>query len=91
MLRLCSPTGAGSTGAHQVPITPFLNSRVFEPEVTQAMGVAFEKACGTLGLSLTHDPATEAVARVIIELADSGEHDPEQLYRGALAHFGEER
>jgi hypothetical protein len=76
---------------HQLPITPFLSSRVFEPEVTQAMGVAFEKACGTLGLALTRDPATEAVARVIIELADSGERDAEQLYRGALAHFGTER
>jgi|HubBroStandDraft_6_1064221.scaffolds.fasta_scaffold676458_2 hypothetical protein len=86
-----SRAGAASTGVHPLPITPFLNARVFEPEVTQAMGVAFEKACGTLGLSLTRDPATEAVARVIIELADAGEHDAEQLYRGALARFGTER
>jgi len=91
MLRFSASTAPGSTGVHQLPITPFLKSRVFEPEVTQAMGKAFEKACGTLGLALTRDAATEAVARVIVDLAESGERDPEQLYRRALAHFGTER
>ena len=73
-----------------MPITPFLKSRVYDPEVTKAMGVAFEKACRTLGLALTSDRATEAVAKVIIDLAEAGERDPEQLYQRALAHFGKE-
>ena len=81
-------TGAETTGIRQLPITPFLKSRAFDPEVTTAMGIAFEKACHTLGLALTNDPATEAVAKVIIGLADAGERDPELLYRRALAHFG---
>jgi hypothetical protein len=72
-----------------MPITPYLQSRVFEPETTQAMGVAFEKVCGRLGLSLTRDAMTESVARVIIDLAERGETDAERLYEGALAHFGE--
>ena len=72
----------------QLPITPFLKSRVFDPEIAKAMGVAFEKVCRTLGLAQTSDPATEAVAKVIIDLADAGERDPEQLYQRALAHFG---
>jgi hypothetical protein len=55
------------------------------------MGAAFEKVCHTLGLAPTTDPATEAVAKVIIELAETGEHDPEHLYRLALAHFGKAR
>lgn len=55
------------------------------------MGVAFEKACRTLGLALTNDPATEAVAKVVIDLAETGEHDPEHLYRLALEHFGKAR
>ena len=71
-----------------MPITPYLRWKVFEPETTQAMGVAFEKACRRLGLSLTHDAMTERVAQVIIDLAEAGETDPEQLYRRALAHFG---
>jgi hypothetical protein len=71
-----------------MPITPYLRSKVFEPEITKAMGLAFEKACGKLGLSLTPDAMTASVARVIIELAEGGETDPERLYEGALAHFG---
>ena len=73
-----------------MPIAPFLKSRVFDPEVAKAMGLAFEKACRTLRLARTSDPATEAVAKVIIELAEAGERDPETLYQEAIAHFGKE-
>lgn len=70
-----------------MPIRPYLKSRVFEPEVVEAMGVALEKACQQLGLARTQDPATETVAKIIIDLAEAGETDSEQLYRGVLAHF----
>ena len=72
-----------------MPIRPYLESRVFEPETVEAMGIAFEKACQKLGLARTHDAATEIVAKVIIELAERGTTDAERLYHGALAHFGE--
>ena len=72
-----------------MPITPYLRSKVFEPETTKAMGIAFEKACRKLGLSLTRDAMTESVAKVIIDLAEGGESDPERLYQGALAQFGQ--
>jgi hypothetical protein len=72
-----------------MPITPYLRSKVFEPETTKAMGLAFEKACRKLGLSLTPDAMTESVAKVVIALAEGGETDPERLYQGALAHFGD--
>ncbi len=72
-----------------MPIRPYLQSRVFEPEIVDAMGAAFEKACRRLRLSPTHDPATEMVAKLIIGLAEQGETDAERLYQGALAHFGE--
>ena len=71
-----------------MPIRPYLQSRVFEPETIAAMGVAFEKACQKLGLARTQDAATEIVAKVIIELAGHGESDAERLYQGALARFG---
>ncbi len=70
-----------------MPIRPYLRSQVFEPETTQAMGLAFEKACRRLGLSPTADAMTETVAQVIIELAERGETDAERLYQAALAHF----
>jgi hypothetical protein len=71
-----------------MPITPYLQWKVFEPEITSAMGVAFETACRRLGLSLMHDAMTESVAQVIIALAEAGETDAERLYLRALAHFG---
>jgi hypothetical protein len=71
-----------------LPIAPYLQGKVFEPETTSAMGVAFEKACRRLGLSLTRDAMTERVAQVIIALAEAGETDAERLYQRALAHFG---
>jgi hypothetical protein len=71
-----------------MPITPYLRSRVFEPETTRAMGVAFEKACRRLGLALTRDAMTERVAQVIVALAEDGESDAERLYEGAVRHFG---
>ena len=77
-----------SRGANRVPMTPFLKSKAIDPDLTHAMGMAFEKTCRTLGLAPTNDPATEAVARVIIDLTEAGERDPELLYHRALAHFG---
>jgi hypothetical protein len=72
-----------------MPIAPYLRCKVFDPETTRAMGVAFEKACRRLGLSLTRDAVTESVARVIVDLAEAGETDAERLYQRALAHFGD--
>ncbi len=71
-----------------MPITPYLGWKVFEPETTSAMGVAFEKACRRLGLSLRPDAMTESVAHVVIALAEAGETDAERLYQRVLAHFG---
>jgi hypothetical protein len=70
-----------------MPITPYLRHQAFDPETIQVMGIAFEKTCRTLGLSLTADPVTEHVAKIIIELAQRGERDPERLFNGVLLHF----
>jgi hypothetical protein len=71
-----------------MPITPYLRWKVFDPETTRAMGLAFEQACYRLGLSLTSDAMTESVAKVVIDLAEGGETDADRLYRLTLAHFG---
>ncbi len=38
------------------------------------------RRAGKLGLVARKDPATTAVAKLIIELAKEGERDPERLY-----------
>jgi len=61
-----------------MPTTPYLKDHAFRPETVQVqvMGMAFEKACRSLGLVERTDPATEAVAALVIERAQDGEHDP---------------
>jgi hypothetical protein len=68
-------------------ITPFLKNQAFAPEVTRAMGIAFETACARLRLT-RNDGATEAVARKIIALAQQGERDPVVLCERALKDLG---
>ena len=72
-----------------MPITPYLRSQALEPDTTKAMGMAFEKACRRMGLSLTRDAMTESIAKVVVALAEGGETDARRLYLGALAHFGD--
>jgi hypothetical protein len=57
---------------------------VFEPDVTRAMGLAYERACRVLGLKDQADPATALVAEKIIELARRGESDPNALWLKAV-------
>ena len=70
-----------------MPITPFLKGRVFEPEVTRAMGIAFENACKSLKLVDRSDPLNEVVAVKIIALAAGGERDPDRLCARVLAVY----
>jgi hypothetical protein len=68
-----------------VPIRPFLPATPsFDPEDIAKMSAAFEAALGQLGLVDRSDPATMAVAKLIIEFAKAGERDPERLCALAL-------
>jgi hypothetical protein len=67
-----------------LPITPFLKGQAFDPEATRAMGVAFDKARQALGLADRTDRATEIVAALIIESAQTGERDPDRLCAAAV-------
>ena len=51
------------------------------------MGLAFEMARAALQLADTGDAATRMLAKTIIELAKSGEADPNALCERALEHF----
>jgi hypothetical protein len=72
-------------------IIPFLKDGSFDPDTTRAMGEAFDKA-----RKLLHDrgqPAMvqEIIAKRIIDIARTGERDPEKMCKQALAAFGIER
>jgi hypothetical protein len=63
-----------------MPIRSFLeHDHSFGPEDIAKMSAAFEAALGKLGLVDRTDPATMAVAKMIIELAKQGERDAERL------------
>jgi hypothetical protein len=66
-----------------MPIRAYLNGEGFDPETARLMGLAFEMALASLRSGCT-DPLREALARKIIELAKTGERDPERLCEGAL-------
>ena len=70
-----------------MPITPYLASQAFEPELIGQMSLALENVCGTLGLKLTDDANTRLVASKIIELAQRGVRDAPTLTTMTLKEF----
>jgi len=61
----------------------------FDPEAIEAMGAAYEAVCEELGIAgKKNDRVTEIVALKIFEAAQTGEHDPTKLRKGALDALG---
>jgi len=48
------------------------------------MGVAFENACQSLGLTDTNDRLTTVIAGKIVETARTGERDVVRLYESVM-------
>ena len=73
--------GGGQTA---MPINPFREQGVFEPEATAAMGEAFDAACNEL-----HDggepEVRKLIAKRIVAAASRGELDPVRLRAAALS------
>ena len=63
---------------------------VFDDQATKAMGEAFDAACKVLDEAGQSSVVYEAIAKCIIEIAKSGERDPNQLRDRALAAFGQQ-
>jgi hypothetical protein len=70
-----------------MPITPFLDGTSFDPETRRVIGVAFEMTRTALHLSGRGDGANEIIAKRIIELAKTGERNPDLLCEGVLKEF----
>jgi hypothetical protein len=52
---------------------------VFDPEAIEPMVAAFEAACRLLQLVDRDDLLTQIVARKVVEVAGTGDRDPERL------------
>jgi hypothetical protein len=61
---------------------------VFDPEVTHAMGAAFDEVCRALFVPDKAKTVREAIAEKIIEHARCGERDPDRLRGAVLRHIG---
>jgi hypothetical protein len=70
-----------------MPITQFLDNSSFDPETRRVVAVAFEMAHVALGLAERSDLANEMIAKRIIELAKTGELNPDLLCEAVLKEF----
>ena len=68
-------------------IVPFLRNQGFDPEIVDNMSVAFDRVCGMMGLTTKRDPATELVARKVIEYAQRGIRDTAILIEAVKEDF----
>jgi hypothetical protein len=66
-------------------VIPFFRNRGFDTEATQALGKAYDIACGSLHLGRRAPALQEFLAKKIIEAAQRGERDPDQLAAIALS------
>ena len=74
-----------------MPISQFLGNSQFDPETRRIMGLAFEMTRLALGLADRGDLANEVIAKRIIELAKTGELNPDLLCEAVLKEFREQR
>jgi len=78
--------GVGPAGA-SVPICRLLQQSAFEPEDIGRMTAAYELVLVDLGLKDRNDPLTDVVAKLIIEIAQTGEKDSQRICALALARL----
>lgn len=69
-------------------IVPFLKDHAFDENATKVMGEAFEKASRNLHDKGQPHIVREVIAKRIIEIATTGERDPDELARRALMALG---
>jgi hypothetical protein len=60
-------------------IIPFLRGQAFDPEALTVMDAAFQAVCRSLELTNGDDLHRETVALKVIEIAQTGQRDPDQL------------
>jgi hypothetical protein len=71
-------------GVAPVAIYRLLQKSAFEPEDIERMTAAYEAALEQLGLIDRNDPITEEVAKIVVEVAQTGEKYPDRICAAAL-------
>src|SRR3954451_14943787 len=66
-------------GGGCMAIYRLLQRHVFEPDDVRMPGLVYEDVLKALGLVDRNDPATELIAKRLIEVAKAGERDPQCL------------
>ena len=75
----------GLEGALRLAIYRLLEKNAFfDPEAVKAMTTAYEAILRSLKLSDRSDPMTEIIAKRIIDVAKTGQRDPELIQRSVL-------
>jgi hypothetical protein len=69
-------------------VLPLFKDVAFDPELTCAMGEAFERVCRSLWDAGQPDIVKEVIARRILEIAQTGERDPVRLSDRAMLALG---
>ena len=72
-------------------ITPFLKDVAFDPESMRAMDLAFDQVCGQMRDRGQPSVVLEVLARRIVEIAETGERDPDRIAQRALIALGLDR
>jgi len=71
--------------AYRTTDSPFLNGEQFDQETLRILDVAFVQVCIALRIEEnSDDDVKQAIANKIIELAKTGERNPDQLCEHAL-------
>lgn len=65
-----------------------LREASFDPDEISQMTAAYEQALQALKFNDRNDPIIEILAKKIIEVARSGEHDPTQICAKAIQGLG---
>ena len=66
-----------------------LKNHAYGPDEIKVLTTAYEEVLRTLRLQNRSDPATEMIAKKILELAQCGERDPIRLREGAIRSLSE--
>ena len=69
-------------------ICRLLKGSPLEPEQIRSLVAAYEKTLRKIGLVDRDDPITEMIARKIVEIAQTGIHDPAELSAIAIKEIG---
>jgi hypothetical protein len=69
-------------------ICKLLKGSPLEPEQIRSLVAAYEKTLRKIGLVDRDDPITEMIAKKIVEIAQTGIHDPAELSAIAIKEIG---